>query len=137
MCRSLLEISKHAHTRVKFVMEMPLMTSLALLNDLMPLMRRHISNSRTHLTDFFGLPAYFMWSLDKCSTDVGVKSVFQCFEVDKKKWICKKLFLGICMQWVLFSIKYGYFDPVLHKTGFTLKIFPSAYLVYKFSMNDH
>ncbi len=51
----------------------------------MPLMRQQISNSQTHLTDFFGLTAYFILSLDKCSADVGVKSVFQYFEFDKKK----------------------------------------------------
>lgn len=48
-------------------------------------MRQQISNSQAHLTDFFGLAAYFILSLDKCSTDVGVKSVFQYFEVEKKK----------------------------------------------------
>lgn len=68
-------------------MEMILMT---LLNDLMLLMRQQISNSQTHLTDFFGLAAYFILSLDKCSTDVGVKSVFQYFEVDKKHCVCAK-----------------------------------------------
>lgn len=39
------------------------MTLLALLNDLMPLMRQHISNSQTHLTNFFGLVAYFIFKL--------------------------------------------------------------------------
>lgn len=53
-------------------------------------MRQQISNSPTHLTDFFGLVAYFVWSLEKCSTDVGVQSVSQYVEVYKKK-VCKNL----------------------------------------------
>lgn len=64
------------------------MTLLALLNDLMLLTCQQISNSQTHLTDSFGLPAYFSSHLDKSGNDVGVKSARQYVEADKIKCVC-------------------------------------------------
>ena len=53
----------------------------------MPLMRQQISNSQTHLTDFFGLAAYFTLTLDKWSSGVGVKSCFQYLEAGRQNCV--------------------------------------------------
>lgn len=62
------------------------MTSLASFNDLMFLMCQQISNSQTHLTNFFGLAAYFSLQLDKSNTygfQMGLPIIFffKCIKV--------------------------------------------------------
>lgn len=48
-------------------MEMSLMTSLVIFNDLMHFISRQISNRQTHFSDFFGRAAYFISHLDSTS----------------------------------------------------------------------